>query len=221
MMIKGYGPFWQRNGVCFRSPDDITIGITEALPEIKQHYGYVLFDPKTGSWEAERKVCLRLGIDYGVWTRIRSADDLHLLLNCKKDWNGCKAIAPNPEIGNGGPGSTRDAGLMHNILFTMSMAGKGIVLTDGWADPIGKWNGFRSWVGAVECFPEDDRRLTDIHGCLLHAGAYFRAVVVMLAAYGTGWLGRKPVLADYRQNLPLDVPRIIFTGDDVEDWRKW
>lgn len=216
-----YGPFWSRNGVLFEGAADSTLGPTEYLPAIQARgYGYVLFDPSSGEWGAERTICQRIGLNFGCWKRVRASADLQLLLDTKRRWPACKAVGFNNEIGNGdGRGDTRDAMLMHETLFSMSHAGTAIEITDGWADPRGHWEGFRHWCGAVECFPEAYRPYEDVHGCILHAGAFFREVVACLGSYGTVWKGRLPVLADY--NVPSGVPHLVFLGDTVQDWSQW
>lgn len=113
----------------------------------------------------------------------------------------------------------RDEKLMAACLKAMGSVGIAAVISDGWIDSGGYWKGYRRWVGSVECFPEEFQPYEDVAGCLLHANAFFRATVPMLGAYGTKWLGRKPILADYK--VPAGLPRIIFAGDDVEDWGKW
>lgn len=219
--MSSYGPFWQRPGAMFRVPGAGSVGPKEALEAMHAgHYGYAAFDPKTGEWKAEREICARLGLDVVAWTRVLSYGMLQDLRDAQKRWNAA-AIMPDIEIGDGGSGSTRDALLMHSTLVAMAQVGKALLVTDGWADPIGQWLGFRRWVGGVCCFPEELPALRDVDGCVLHASAFFRAVVPILGAYGTTFAGgRKPRLADYAERPPLD-PWIVYSADDVEDWRWW
>lgn len=206
--------FWGRPGAFFRVPGAGSVGPKEALQAMKAGgYGWAAFDPSTGDWLAERGLCRDMGLDVVAWTRVRSIEDVAMLSTMRIGW-GAHAVAPNVEIED-----TRVRFLMNAVLLAMSRAGHGLVVTDGWADPIGKWSGFRKWTGAVECFPEDDLRLVDVDGCCLHASAFFHAVVPMLGAYGTRWLGRKPCLADYTQR-PAE-PWVVYCADDVEDWRHW
>lgn len=218
--LTGYGPFWSRKGVMFVRADDTTIGPSESLPQIKARgYGWVAFDPTTGEWPDERRLAVLYGLDVVAWTRIRNPSDLGNLLLAKRRWQA-KATIPNIEIGIGdGFGDTRDPTLMGATLVHMSTAGTSLLITDGWADPIGKWKGYRRWVGSVECFPEDAPAYIDVNGCVRHASAFFRAVVPALGAYGTTQLGRLPVRSDY--NWPLEKPWIVYPGDSVADWKNW
>ena len=78
--MNGYGPFWSRNGVLFRSPNDSAVGPTEALPAIaRAGYGWVAFDPRTGEWEDERRIAGDHGLNVVAWTRVRSLTDLNWL----------------------------------------------------------------------------------------------------------------------------------------------
>lgn len=215
--------FWDRPGVLYRAANDWTVGPSEAFPILEQKgYGWVAFDPSTAIWDAERKLAATHNLPVVPWTRCRQAIDLDLLTGARIKW-GSKAIIPNIEIGSGGTGSTRDPALMLAALIAMSHAGSGCLVTDGWADPIGNWQGYKRWTGSPEVFPEQDRRLTDLDGCLLHASAFFKRAIPCLGAYGTTWLGRKPVLSDYQaltKHPPL-TSWIVAFGDDIQDWSKW
>lgn len=213
MKLGELGPFWNRPGVMFVKADAATIGPSESLPEIKKlGYGYVAFNISTGDWPDERRIAAANGLDVVPWRRVRNLTDLDTLLTTKQRW-GAPALIPNLEIED-----TRYLGLMTAALQTMSRAGKALVITDGWADPIGEWHGYRKWVGSVECFPEEFRPYEDVGGCVLHASAFFRAVVPALAAYGTTWKGRLPVRADYKFDKG---PFIVYPGDTVTDWKGW
>jgi hypothetical protein len=189
----------------------------------RRGYRWIAFDPKTGEWDVERRLAEAAGLDPVAWTYVDSASSLSMLHAAVLRW-GCHAVCPNIEIRDGGAGSTRDRNLMVATLVVMSHVGKGMFVTDGWADPAGSWTGYKRWTGGVEIFPEQDRRLTDLQGCTLHADAFFKQTVPMLGAYGTSWLGRKPTLHDY-QALPRGLqpgePWTVFAADDVEDWDQW
>lgn len=207
--------FWTRPGVVFVKPDAATIGPSESLPALNRlGYGYVCFDPKTGEWADERRIAAAQYLDVVAWTRVRNLTDLDTLVQAGKRWKTA-GIAPNLEIDD-----TRLAPLMAKTLQAMSHAGKALVITDGWADPIGKWLGYRRWTGSVECFPEEFRPYEDVDGCVLHASAFFHSVIPMLGSYGTKWKGRLPVRADYTQ-WPIGDPFIVYPGDSVADWAGW
>lgn len=217
-----YG-IWGVNGVIMRAPNDGNIGPTELYPLIKQQgYSYVLFDPRNNNWEDDRRIATSVGLEIGAWTRVRGLLDLAMLKTANHSWNG-RGIGVNIEIGQGdGIGDTRDKALMAASLKTMAEVGHALVITDGWADPIGRWLGFKKWVGSVECFPAENPAYTDVVGCVGHASAFFKSAVPMLQTYGESWnslTGRKPILADY--NLQTTTPRILFTGDDTQNWSKW
>jgi hypothetical protein len=206
--------FWEHSGVVFVRPDAATIGPSESLPAIAQlGYKNVFFDPKTGEWADERRLAAAHGLDVVAWTRVRNLTDAaNLEMACKR-WK-TKAVAPNVEIED-----TREPLLMTRVKELMATVGHGLVITDGWADPIGKFAGFRRWTGSVECFPEEFRPLEDVAGCVLHASAFFHKVVPMLGAYGTKWKGRLPVRSDYA--WPHGTPIVVYPGDSVSDWQAW
>jgi hypothetical protein len=222
-MTVGLGPFWGRSGVMFVKADAATIGPSESLPAIKaQAYGWVAFNVPTGEWADERRLAAANGLDVVPWMRVRNVTDLNTLALAQRRWKAL-AIIPNLEIED-----TRNALLMGATLTNMSAAGKALVITDGWADPIGRWVGYRRWAGSVECFPEDFLPYEDVSGCVLHASAFFRAVIPALGAYGTKWKGRLPVRSDYAWNptvlygVPVTrAPFIVYPGDSVADWTLW
>jgi hypothetical protein len=211
--------YWARSGVIYRDENDLTIGVKEAFPVLKaKGYGWVGLDPSTGDWQATRTVAAVCGLDVIPWTRVISQTQIDLLRAARSRWNS-GGVAPNVEIGNGGTGSTRDQACMASVLRMMQAAGRGLLITDGWADPIGCWTGYRRFTGSVECFPQVNPLFEDVRGCMLHAGAFFHRVIPMLGAYGTGWKGRLPKLSDY--DVPTGSPHIVFTGDDVANWADW
>lgn len=212
--VSGYGAFWGRNGVMLVSAPAATIGPSESFPAMKARgYGWVAGNVATGEWADERKLAAAHGLDFVPWMRVRNLTDRDTLCAAKKRW-GAQAIIPNLEIED-----TRQGEFMWKVVMSMSNAGKALVITDGWADPIGFWQGYRKWVGSVECFPEENPAFTDVAGCVYHASAFFRAVVPALGSYGTTWKGRLPVLADY--NVPAGLPHIVYPGDSVTDWSNW
>ena len=214
-MTTGLGPFWSRSGVLFVKADAATVGPSESLPAIKaQGYGWVAFDPKTGEWLDERLLASMNGLDVVTWTRVRTLTDLDTLLMAQKRWQA-KAIMPNVEIPD-----TRDVTLMFAVAKAFSTVGRGVIVTDGWRDPIGAWTPVRRWIISPECFPEEDIRYTDVAGCVGHAAAAgTRSSLPCLGAYGTKWKGRLPVRADFE--WPKGSPFIVFPGDTVTDWRDW
>lgn len=212
-MTLGFGPFWSRNGAMFVEADSTTLGPTEYLPAMRARgYGWVAFNVATGEWPDERRIATELSLDPVPWMRVRTLTDLDTLRNAQRRWDS-HAIVVNLEIED-----TRQPDLMAKSLLRMSEAGKALVITDAWADPLGCWHGFGHWVGSVECFPEADPAFSDVTGCCLHAGAFFRAVVPCLGAYGTTWRGRLPVLSDY---IRYPGPHIVYPGDNVERWDLW
>ncbi len=215
MSAIGYGAFWSRSGVMFVKADAATIGPSESLPAIKaQGYGYVCFDPKTGQWEDERRIAAANGLDVVAWTRVRNWSDLDVLVQARKRW-AAKAVIPNVEIPD-----TRSAGLMEKVALALSSVGRGAIISDGWLDPLGAWAPLGRWVKIPECFPEEDARYADVHGCVGHASSLgTRPAIPALGAYGTKWQGRLPVRADYA--WPAGSPFLLFPGDTVTDWETW
>lgn len=226
MTAVGYGSFWVRKGVMFVRSNDTTIGPSEYLPQIKARgYGWVAFDPTTGEWADERRIAEQHGLDVVAWKRLKTLTDLDTLMMASNRWGDPGEripVIPNIEI----PGpddlplsGTRDAELMAKTLVAMSRVGRALLISDGWADPIGCWHGYRKWVGSTECFPEDAPAFIDVNGCVTHASAFFRAVVPALGAYPFHNSDVIPVRSDYA--WPLDKPWIVYPGDTVRDWSHW
>lgn len=206
---------WGVNGVLLRKPGGGSIGPTEAFPAMFDHgYRYVGLNVEADpDWPNERRIAAENHLPAYPWMQCRTTADLDVLFHAAVTW-GSPAMIVNIEIEQ-----TRSTPVMAYALGLMARLGKAILVTDGWADPIGRWHGYRRWVGSVECFPEVNPAFRDVHGCVLHASAFFRGVVPMLGAYGTTWKGRKPILSDYV--VPAGVPHIVYCGDDVDDWKYW
>ena len=211
-VVPIFGAFWVRPGVYFVKANATTLGPTEYLPALKARgYGWVAFNCQTGEWADERLLAQRHGLDVCAWMRVRSRGDLELLQEAAYRW-AAKAIIPNIESPD-----TRDEDLMYRTLLALSHYGKGSVITDGWVDPLGRWQGYKRWVGQVECFPEENPAYSHVPECAAHGNTYFRATVPVLAAYGTRWLGRLPTKADY----PSYPVWAVYPGDTVETWAQW
>lgn len=211
----GLGAFWSRSGVMFVKASAATIGPSESLPAIKaQGYGWVAFDCSTGEWEDERRIAAANGLDVVAWTRTRTPTDLYMLTLARRRWSA-KAIIPNVEIPD-----TRDGVFMVSVARTLSEVGRGLIVTDGWQDPLGCWAPVRRWVSSPEAFPEEDVRYADVKGCVYHAETCgTRQSLPCLGTYGMRWLGRLPKRSDY--DWPAGSPFIAYPGDSITDYRDW
>ncbi len=202
------------SGVMMVSARAATIGPSESIPAIKAAgYTHLDLNVATGEWADERRIAAANGLEVVPWMRTRTPTDLDTLDAARRRW-GCHAVIPNLEIED-----TRNSPLMAKALKIMSYAGRGLVITDGWADPIGKWLGFYRWTGSPECFPEELLAYKDVNGCVGHASSFFHSVVPALGCYGTRWLGRLPKRSDY--DYPAGSPFIAYPGDQITDYRDW
>jgi hypothetical protein len=198
----------------FGKADDCTLGPTEGLPAIKQAgYGWVAFNWASPPWDDEMRIARANGLDVVLWQRCDVPYKIgELEFACK--------LARSPILLNLETPEVRSNEVMYQAALSLSRIGRGAVITDGWVDTAGSWRPLARWVKIVECFPEEDVRYADVHGCLVHAEGAIpntRPAVASLGAYGTSWKGRLPVRADYAKTNPI----VVYLGDTVEDWRKW
>jgi hypothetical protein len=213
--VTGLGNFWNRKGVIFVRPDACTLGPTEGLPALKARgYGWVAYQPAFGECEEERRIAYANHLDLVAWQRVRTPADLSALFAAGRRWQA-KALLVNvesPEV--------RDRTLMELVAMKLSRFGRGMVITDGWADALGYWAATRRWVLTPECFPEEARAYANVEDCVARASSMTtRDSLPTLAAYGTSWKGRLPVRSDYV--WPVGKPWVVYPGDSVEDWALW